>query len=505
MAVNPLVVFEAVASGVGLFMDIYGIVQDIATADTAEDFFNPDAEMQREFEQVNESLDALSADIAGLDAKIDDFGSDVSRAFVAITNNDMTAEVETVFSQLNQVDQFQSETNPLLKDLKAWDMTKDANDAFGRLMGIAENVVNGGNVTEIGLAIAKVTAAASALVQTANAVTDAGYRTDTVSNNLERAATLLHKAKEEALDAMTDGASYAASFDFASATFNLEVRVDSPLTGTLPFVQDALVELGLIEKGAASNNGFEMAPQITIANDLLPDQGWVEDILHRPTDPNDVWTINTRDPIAQSVIIRAINELLPEIELAVGEGIARAFGIDLDAVTSTADAMVAMAAGDEVKGTAHDDDRQGTNADDFLYGLGGDDSLDGQNGSDMLRGDTGDDVLNGGRGADILEGGEGADIFVFDNRDGVDVIRDFEPGTDKIALDKSAFDGMFGWSFNSFEFADGFADQSWWATQIIQEGNELYYDADGTGGRDAELIAELSNGAQLSSQDFVLC
>ncbi|WP_151717951.1 calcium-binding protein [Gemmobacter serpentinus] len=71
---------------------------------------------------------------------------------------------------------------------------------------------------------------------------------------------------------------------------------------------------------------------------------------------------------------------------------------------------------------------------DTLTGGAGDDLLWGAAGDDSLVGGAGDDVLLDGLGADTLCGGAGADVFVL-GRDGVaDVIRDFEPGIDRIDL-----------------------------------------------------------------------
>lgn len=60
-------------------------------------------------------------------------------------------------------------------------------------------------------------------------------------------------------------------------------------------------------------------------------------------------------------------------------------------------------------------------------------------GNDILNGRKGHDQLDGGAGNDILIGGKGSDIFIFDEGDGRDVIRDFDPvaagGQDLIAVE----------------------------------------------------------------------
>ncbi|BAU43277.1 calcium-binding protein [Leptolyngbya sp. O-77] len=71
---------------------------------------------------------------------------------------------------------------------------------------------------------------------------------------------------------------------------------------------------------------------------------------------------------------------------------------------------------------------------DSLSGMGGNDVLCGNNGNDTLYGGTGRDMLWGGRGNDTYYGGAGRDTFVLDLLRGVDVIKDFKDGTDKIGL-----------------------------------------------------------------------
>lgn len=88
----------------------------------------------------------------------------------------------------------------------------------------------------------------------------------------------------------------------------------------------------------------------------------------------------------------------------------------------------------------------GNRANNTLSGLAGNDTLNGGNGSDILDGGDGNDRLIGGRGNDLLVGGAGADQFLFDSDRsfqrsdfGLDTIRDFAVGTDKIVLDQTTF------------------------------------------------------------------
>ncbi|HYD99039.1 MAG TPA: calcium-binding protein, partial [Alphaproteobacteria bacterium] len=97
---------------------------------------------------------------------------------------------------------------------------------------------------------------------------------------------------------------------------------------------------------------------------------------------------------------------------------------------------------------------------DRLLGHDGADRLDGGSGDDWLFGGTGDDTLTGGEGADTLKGGDGADVFVIDGAaGGIDVVVEFEAGTDR--LDLSALRARGG------------------APRLVQDGDDLRLEADG--------------------------
>jgi len=81
-------------------------------------------------------------------------------------------------------------------------------------------------------------------------------------------------------------------------------------------------------------------------------------------------------------------------------------------------------------------DRDGT-------GNAGSNSLHGNRGDNLLRGMGGEDVLSGGKGDDRLVGGAAADIFVFNTKDGHDVIADFQDGKDVIMSNRVTSDVDF--------------------------------------------------------------
>lgn len=116
-----------------------------------------------------------------------------------------------------------------------------------------------------------------------------------------------------------------------------------------------------------------------------------------------------------------------------------------------------------VKGSQYQDIIDGSNRADEIRGGDGFDQIDGGGGKDLLRGgrlgdelsggggadkvygDKGDDIINGGRGKDVIVGGQDDDLFVFRRGDGVDTIKDFTAGEDKIYIssdDVSSFEDM---------------------------------------------------------------
>lgn len=110
------------------------------------------------------------------------------------------------------------------------------------------------------------------------------------------------------------------------------------------------------------------------------------------------------------------------------------------------DTITGTRAGNTLDGGAGADLLKGLGGPDFLFGRGGGDKLLGNGGADHLYGGSGNDVLRGGRGDDWLTGeagndklwgGQGADYFLFDADldNGIDRIKDFDPGIDRIVIE----------------------------------------------------------------------
>jgi Ca2+-binding RTX toxin-like protein len=153
---------------------------------------------------------------------------------------------------------------------------------------------------------------------------------------------------------------------------------------------------------------------------------------------------------------------------------------------------------------------------DSIAGGAGADSLSGGVANDQLSGGLGNDRLSGGPGLDTLIGGEGADWFIFDSTSGtnnVDSIRDFAPGTDKIALSATFYKNFKGSAAGSPITADNLVagpgakaldrnDYLIWDTTA----GTLSYDADGSGrGMPIPLAKiELIGALAPSASDFLV-
>ena len=140
-----------------------------------------------------------------------------------------------------------------------------------------------------------------------------------------------------------------------------------------------------------------------------------------------------------------------------------------------------------------------------INGMGNsrDNHLVGNAQANTLNGGAGNDELDGGYGTDTLTGGAGADIFTFSSKaDGknIDHITDFNAAEgDKIRLSDIIFDQLEGSWFS----ADG--ETANHATRILQRGNTLYYDADGSGRHyQPTAFARLEDSVHLEQQHFLI-
>lgn len=139
-------------------------------------------------------------------------------------------------------------------------------------------------------------------------------------------------------------------------------------------------------------------------------------------------------------------ELLPDGQLVLGALMLDTPGMALDAITALAiqpkATGVEIFVGGETSGitrlgldlTTIRAPLLGTGTADDLNGSAFDDLIWAGAGDDLVRGGAGDDTLVDGTGSDQLYGGAGADLFVLTTDGASDVIRDFQPGIDRLDL-----------------------------------------------------------------------
>lgn len=194
----------------------------------------------------------------------------------------------------------------------------------------------------------------------------------------------------------------------------------------------------------------------------------------------------------------------------VGAGFDTLSGIENLVGSIFRDTLYGSSVANEIFGGTGHDLISGDGGDDGLGGGDGDDVINGGDGDDTLSGGDGDDVLSGGLGRDVLIGGEGYDLFQFDVLEtslNKDVIKSFEKGEDRLAIDNTVFTALEGKA--------GSADTSWFVSgtkaatadqHIIYNAAKgaLYYDADGSGAGAMVQIAALTNHPDLDASDFLI-
>lgn len=128
--------------------------------------------------------------------------------------------------------------------------------------------------------------------------------------------------------------------------------------------------------------------------------------------------------------------------------------------------------------------RGGASAD-VLKGAGGSDTLIGGGGADTLEGDGGHDTLTGGAGGDTFRFANPVTLFSSDVAGAVDVVTDFTPGVDKVALIGFGHGGPE--AFDVVTAAQGPFEAK--PTVIVDTAaHSLSFDPDGTGAGAALLL-----------------
>ncbi len=122
----------------------------------------------------------------------------------------------------------------------------------------------------------------------------------------------------------------------------------------------------------------------------------------------------------------------------------------------------------------------------------------------IIRGNDNDNRITGGGGEDHLYGGAGADTFVIDAVDAssFDHLHDFVSGEDQIEVSGAAF-GLTPGALDPSQFVAGDAATAAHGQFLFDAHNNLYWDADGTGGGAAVLIANLGT-TTITADDIIV-
>jgi serralysin len=140
---------------------------------------------------------------------------------------------------------------------------------------------------------------------------------------------------------------------------------------------------------------------------------------------------------------------------------------------------------------------------DRLEGGYGKDQLFGKAGNDRMFGDGGEDILVGGLGKDIMFGGLGADTFRFDaaadseSANGIDVIKDFQVGSDVLDLSELVA-GPFALSLGGSFTGTGPS------VKTVESGGNTSVAADLDGNGTVDFRVTLQGTTGLTVDDFIL-
>lgn len=131
-------------------------------------------------------------------------------------------------------------------------------------------------------------------------------------------------------------------------------------------------------------------------------------------------------------------DIQPDLLRLVGDNSSESIALSPVQLGAFPDGLWVLDGNDTVQGVADEEAILGNKGQDRVAGGAGNDSLRGGRDNDRLFGEDGNDTLSGDRGADSLTGGGGADVFIVQqNRDGSDVITDYQDGADKLLLNGS--------------------------------------------------------------------
>ena len=144
-------------------------------------------------------------------------------------------------------------------------------------------------------------------------------------------------------------------------------------------------------------------------------------------------------------------------------------------------------------------------------GTEGNDSISGTTDNDTIFGNAGNDWIEGRGGNDTLSGGGGQDSYVFREYGAAnaDTLANFDTNWDALRFDSSAFTALGGpghFAANDARFyaAPGAAGGHDADDRFVYNTStgQLYYDADGSGAGDAQLVATVQGAPAVAANDI---
>lgn len=132
----------------------------------------------------------------------------------------------------------------------------------------------------------------------------------------------------------------------------------------------------------------------------------------------------------------------------------------------------------------------------------------GNNGANTISGNQRDNVIDGGLGMDTLWGDRGADTFLFSSAGqfNCDIIQDFKPGVDRIAVKASSFGLVSGQPFAyALNGTPTSADPTFIRMGSTGAAQTIYFDPDGTGAAASQILCVIPTFAgPTSARDFAI-
>jgi Ca2+-binding RTX toxin-like protein len=149
----------------------------------------------------------------------------------------------------------------------------------------------------------------------------------------------------------------------------------------------------------------------------------------------------------------------------------------------------------------------GGNRNDTLNGLGGSDRIYGGDGNDRIVGGAANDLIAGSEGKDVLTGNAGKDVFVFSEvgSDHADRISDFSSKDDTIYLNNKAAYGLYvpgTLAEGAFKVLGSSALDDDDRVLYDKKSGSVYFDRDGDGSSERELIFTVKRDLKLTADDF---